>query len=284
MPWMPGCPPDPAIWRGPITPIAVVLHRTYGFWPGDYSVIKREGTAHWLIGQDDRQWVQFMDSGIITWHCNGANAKAVGIELTGTNEDTLTDWQVARLADILAWLVTVHGIERVYLDPYSAGFASVWVNGGSYRGAISHYNVMTDDGSYQHTDLVTLADWKRTSSGGWKEPGGDDMEYGTNPQARYEVWCSDGTFRRHVAPTEWAFKQSFLGAKAVAWDQEWFDALVDVASLGLWMQQQSALVISGVNAHVDQVLAGIGAGGGLSEQDMRAIVRSELDATKLAGS
>lgn len=282
---MPGCPPDPAVWRGPINPIAVVLHRTYGFWPGDYSVIRSQGTAHWLIGKDGGQWVQFMDSSVITWHCNGANRMAVGIELTGVNEDVLTDWQVDRTRDVLNWLTSVHGIMRVFLDPYSAPRASVWVNGGGYRGSIGHYNVATDDGSAQHTDLITIADWSRVAGGGTViTPPEDGMEYGTNPQNRNEVWCSDGTFRRHVGPGEWGFKQVFAGAKAVAWDQQWFDSLVDVNLLGLWMQQQAGNVVAAVNRHTDEAVAALPAPGGVagaSAAEIEQIVVDKLNATTL---
>lgn len=160
MPWMPGCPSDPATPKGSLTPIAIVLHRTYGQWAGDYSVGKNQGYFQFLIGQDDGQWVQFMDTNSVAWHANGANFKAFGIELTGTNEDTLTPWQLDRLGAVLHWASTTHGIPLTYTDPSVTQPASIHVNDGNFQGVISHASVQTDDGSAQHSDLITLSDYQ----------------------------------------------------------------------------------------------------------------------------
>lgn len=259
MPWQPGVPPDPAVWRGGIVPIAHVIHRTYGFWPGDYAVIKSAGTAHWLTGQEPGQEVQFMDSSIITYHCNGANQLATGDEYTGTNEQRFTQWQVDRLGARLDWLRETHGIQKVYLDPFSRPPASVWVNGGGYRGSLSHYSVQTDDGSSQHTDLILLEDWERAVTTGIPPvpPGkkGNTMEFGTSPYNRNEVWVSDGTFKRHVMPTEWAFRVYVGAPPLIAFDFTWFNDLITAKDLPGWMQQQSSVVMAHDDLNTGKVLA-----------------------------
>ncbi len=165
MSWIPYCPIDPATPMGALSPQAVVLHRTYGQWPGDYSVIKNNSLCQLLIGQAQGQWVQFMETTSVAYHCNGANFRAYGIELTGVNEDVLTDWQVTCLHAALGWLSSTHGIPLVYTDPAATPDASIWVNGGGFSGVISHVSVKTDDGSAQHTDMVTAADFNRALSG-----------------------------------------------------------------------------------------------------------------------
>lgn len=155
------CPQDYATPMGSLSPEAVTLHRTYGYWPGDYAVIRNNSLCQFLIGKDNGNWVQFMDSTAVAYHCNGANFRAVGIELEGTNDDPLTDWQAARLGDVLRFLSAEHGIPLDYLDPNSVPAASVSVNHSGFRGVISHVSVATDDGSSQHSDEVSVADFQR---------------------------------------------------------------------------------------------------------------------------
>lgn len=165
MPWFTGCPSDPVPPKGSLDPIAVTLHRTIGQWPGDYSVGKNEGLFQFLIGQDDGQWVQFMDTNSVAYHCNGSNFKSFGIELSGQNGEPLTAWQIARLGDILRWANTVHGIPLVYQDPAVTPAASIHVNDGNFRGVISHVSVQTDDGSSQHVDYVPLGEFQTAVAG-----------------------------------------------------------------------------------------------------------------------
>ncbi len=142
--------------HGALDPQAIVLHRTYGAWGGDYSV-GHQGIFHFLLGKDQGRWVQFAPTEIVQYHCNGANFRAVGIEIEGTNDDALTDWQSAKLGDVLHWLHAEHGIPLDYLDPNSVAPASVSVNHSNFRGVISHVSVATDDGSSQHTDEIPVA-------------------------------------------------------------------------------------------------------------------------------
>jgi hypothetical protein len=228
---MPGCPQDNATPMGALNPVAVVLHRTYGQWPGDYNVIKNNSLCHFLIGQQDGQWVQFVDTNAVTYHCNGANFRAVGIELTGTNDDPLTDWQVTKLGDVLRYLNSAHGIPLGYVDAAVTPPASIWVNSGGFSGIISHDSVQTDDGSAQHTDAVSLTDYQRAVATTVIPPSkkdDDPMLYVFNPHDQAEIWCFAGNLRRHVTPDEWAFC-TYVGTKAVKVSAAWFDSYPEAA-------------------------------------------------------
>lgn len=193
MGWIPGWPTDPVAPKGSLTPVAVTLHRTYGGWGGDYSVGKNQGLFQFLIGQDDGQYVQFMETTSVAYHCNGANFKSFGVELTGTNEDALTAWQVAKLGEVLRYASSEHGIPLVYQDPVSTPPASIHVNDGNFRGVISHVSVMTDDGSSQHTDLVTVADFNAAI----QQPGPTPTPTGDDDVTLYKITGSDGNYVLH---------------------------------------------------------------------------------------
>lgn len=160
MGWIPGWPTDPTDPKGSLNPAALTLHRTYGGWPGDYSVGK-QGIFQFLIGKEDGQYVQFMSTTSVAWHCNGSNFRSVGVELTGTNEDRLTDWQVTKLGELLRYMHAEHGIPLSYQDPITTPPASISVNHSNFTGVIAHVSVATDDGSTQHGDYVTVPDYLR---------------------------------------------------------------------------------------------------------------------------
>lgn len=140
---------------GPLNPTACVLHRTFGAWKGDYQVGKRGRVDspgigfHFLVGRDEGQWCQFYDTQVKTGHAKGANSWSFGIELTGTNADPLTDWQVRALAHILGEALAAHRIPATYVDG-AAGRARV-------NGCLAHRAVPGSD----HTDFITVADWGR---------------------------------------------------------------------------------------------------------------------------
>ena len=137
-----------------LDPVAVVLHRTYGFWIGDMlTLLKgRVPSVHFLIGKTEGQWCQMVPVNVVANHAARANGWAVGIELTGRNEEPLTDWQVARVAEIAEWLHEKHGIPLAFY--YEGGRVS------EFAGWLSHANVHTAP-KYRHSDMVTLSDWNR---------------------------------------------------------------------------------------------------------------------------
>lgn len=168
-----GVPFDPGDHpRGPFTPTAIVLHRTYGRWTGDYAVGKhgRDGEPigfHFLVGKEKGQWVQFHDSATKCSHAKGANRWAIGIELEGTNEDPLTDWQVRALAWIVAAVCDAHGIPRTYAF------------GGKRRevkGLLPHALVPGSN----HTDYVTPGDWQRVRVHLWATPAPQPVQPAVN--------------------------------------------------------------------------------------------------------
>lgn len=152
---VPGIPFDQCNYRGRrISPIGGVLHRTYGRWPGDYSVGKNNPNLtgfHFLIGKDEGQWVQFNDT---SQHCNhapGANSSCVGIEFTGKNEQPLTDWQVKAGAFVIATVSNAHGIPLNYYDGGRRTPTPGWTN---------HASVLGSD----HSDRITTDDWNRMAA------------------------------------------------------------------------------------------------------------------------
>ncbi|NBW13042.1 MAG: N-acetylmuramoyl-L-alanine amidase [Caulobacteraceae bacterium] len=159
-----GIPYDQGVWdRGPINPHAIVLHRTYGAWAGDYSVGKfgrgpndpDKSGFHFLIGKEPGQVVQFYDTGSRANHCAGANFWAIGIEFTGTNDEPLTDWQVQQGDLIVHAINRVHGIPLDFYD--GPDRVSDW------HGVLSHRWVATEP-QYQHHDLVTRSDYERMTA------------------------------------------------------------------------------------------------------------------------
>ena len=152
--YLPGIPIADANIHGyrPCRP-CVICHRTYGGWGGDYAVIQSEGLAHLLIGKDEGQWVQFGPPNALFYHCNGAN-DGYGIEVTGTNEDDFTDWQIRCLRYVVPLLSSVIGVPQTYDD-------NAWVNGHTYVGFHSHNGVSTDDGTSQHTNIWKRSDWDK---------------------------------------------------------------------------------------------------------------------------
>lgn len=160
----PGVPFDPGPSHGGQAPSEVICHRTYGSWNGDYAVGKgARGSIsfHFLVGQDEGQWVQFVDTEQIAYHAKGDNTGTIGIEVTGTDGDVMTDWQVSALGHICRWISAAHGIPLVH---YQGGRTS------TFNGWRDHNQVAGSD----HTDYWSESDWARivAAAGGQED---DDM-------------------------------------------------------------------------------------------------------------
>ena len=160
MPRMPGIPYDQGTEpQGHLTPLGVVAHRTYGSWNGDYGVglgNKPPVGFHFLVGKADGNWVQFYDT---TTRCAHAGTNANGndislaIEVEGTNDQPMTQWQVDRCADILRWISDVHGIDVTYRFSTAHDLRAD-------SGVIPHSAVKGSD----HSDYWTVDDWDRISA------------------------------------------------------------------------------------------------------------------------
>jgi hypothetical protein len=146
---------------GPIQPTAVVLHRTIGHWPGDLSVGTHGGqpgyvSFHFLVGQDEGQWTQFVGpngegAGHLMNHAAGANDWAFGIEISGMQDDALTPWQVDRVAAILRWADSEWGIAPRKYDGSRGRITH-------HEGVIDHRHVAAPKGM-AHADGVDDGDW-----------------------------------------------------------------------------------------------------------------------------
>lgn len=165
---VPGVPYDQGSTHGPLNPIAICLHRTYGGWVGSYGVPKGSTGIgfHFLVGRDVGQWVQFADTSQKCWHAAGGNSWSVGVEFVGVNEDRLTDWQVTAGAQVIDAVCRHHHIPLVCMNP-GAGRPP------PSAGVRHHANVPGSN----HTDFVQMADWQRlvAAMGGRPEDEGDDM-------------------------------------------------------------------------------------------------------------
>ena len=153
---VPGVPWDPArTTHGGQNVVGGVVHRTYGRWPGDFSVGKRNPGGigfHFLIGKDEGRWVQFADTTRKCWHAAGGNTGTVGIEFEGRNEEPLTNWQIRAGAWIIAAVSREHDIEKVL---HNEGRRNVRGGGWTAHGSVSGSN---------HTDTITDADWGRMAA------------------------------------------------------------------------------------------------------------------------
>ncbi|MBX7159346.1 MAG: N-acetylmuramoyl-L-alanine amidase [Acidimicrobiia bacterium] len=152
MAWCPLLPNDPGPYpQGRQDPSQVICHRTYGSWAGDYGVGKgsRRGIGfHFLIGKQPGQWVQFYDTAQRCNHAAGGNRDSIGIEVTGTDADVMTDWQVTALGQIVQWLADTHDIPA---SKYHGGRTGYW------HGYRDHADVAGSN----HTDGWTDSDWAR---------------------------------------------------------------------------------------------------------------------------
>lgn len=155
----PGVPFDPGMWpQGGLSASAVILHRTYGSWGGDYSVGKgtgREGIGfHFLVGRDDGNVMQFYDTATKCSHASGANSWSVGIEFEGTNDEPLTENQLYWGGEIIRWLTGDVGLSlAAYYDGPRKGESE------EYRG---HRTVEGSD----HGDYITRSDYDKMIAGG----------------------------------------------------------------------------------------------------------------------
>lgn len=147
----PDVPYDPGPSHGGQTPSEVICHRTYGRWGGDYNVgqgSRGSISFHFLVGPDEGQWVQFVDTDRVAYHAKGDNTGTIGIEVSGTDADRMTDWQVRALAHICRWISDTHGIPLVkYRGPRTSTFHG-WRDHGDVAGS-------------DHTDGWTDEDWQR---------------------------------------------------------------------------------------------------------------------------
>ena len=159
----PDVPFDPGPSHGGQIPTEVICHRTYGRWGGDYNVGKGSRGSisfHFLVGPDEGQWVQFVDTDRVAYHARGDNVGTIGIEVTGTDDDRMTDWQVRALGHICRWISDTHGIPLV---KYHGGRTS------TFHGWRDHADVAGSD----HTDYWSDEDWDRiVAAAGGQE---DDM-------------------------------------------------------------------------------------------------------------
>jgi N-acetylmuramoyl-L-alanine amidase len=161
VPYDPGAEPV----NDPIDVRTVVLHRTIGFWPGDYSVGKNrtheQGTFQFLIGQAPGEWVQFYPVDNYCSHGYGANNAGPGIEISGRDGEALTDWQIDALGQIMRWLRDTWGIAPTFTD----GDPRVAYDHAGPSGFVTHRNIYSDIPKFTHYDYITGDEFARAMGG-----------------------------------------------------------------------------------------------------------------------
>lgn len=98
--------------NGGITPRLVVVHIMQGTLAGSDNWFRNpaaQASAHFGTGKGGALY-QWVDTADMAWHCANGNSVAIGIENEGNSGDSLTDAQLLRNAQVLAWTHKVHGI------------------------------------------------------------------------------------------------------------------------------------------------------------------------------
>lgn len=95
-----------------IAPRLIVVHIMQGTLAGTDSWFRNpaaEVSAHFGTGQHGALY-QWVDTANKAWHCDNGNGVAIGVENEGHSGDRLTDAQLQRNAQVLAWAHSTHGI------------------------------------------------------------------------------------------------------------------------------------------------------------------------------
>ncbi|MFB8763851.1 N-acetylmuramoyl-L-alanine amidase [Nocardiopsis alba] len=125
--------------QGGCSPRLVILHIIVGTLSGADSWFRNRASrvsAHFGTSRAGalRQWV---DSGSRAWANAGANGYAISVENEGNVGDSLTDAQLDRCAEVLAWAHREHGVALAVTDnPDGSGLAyhnlsPAWSLGGT---------------------------------------------------------------------------------------------------------------------------------------------------------
>jgi len=165
MGWCPDVPRRNGPHQGAQQVNGVICHRTYGAWAGDLAVgdgARAPVGFHFLVGRQEGQWAQFCESQMHCNHAAGGNSGTIGIEVTGTNDDPMTDWQIRALSHICQWICAEHDIPLVH----AAGGRQ-----GPFHGFKDHAQVAGST----HDDLWTSEDWKRIVAVAEADTSEDDM-------------------------------------------------------------------------------------------------------------
>lgn len=179
--------------RGPFTrgnPIGLVLHRTEEKWADTLRDFQAGPvTSHFLIGKQEGQIVQLVDTSQSAMHVGSASSLYLGIEfesITGRKHvrggqdprvilDDLTPFQASIGCDVVDWICRNHAIPKV--GPPSP---AEWRNClGHWHGVLGHDNLWQRGFFYaikrgrrvseDHGDTLQFLDF--ISLGVWPSPG-----------------------------------------------------------------------------------------------------------------
>ncbi|MFJ2783676.1 MULTISPECIES: peptidoglycan-binding protein [unclassified Streptomyces] len=122
---------------GQATVRGVVIHIMAGTLSGTDSWFRNpaaKASSHFGTGKDGRLW-QWVDTADRAWAQGAGNSLWLSIENEGKGGDVLTDAQLTRCAQILAWAHKVYGVPlAVTSDPNGRGLGWHGMGGKSWGG------------------------------------------------------------------------------------------------------------------------------------------------------
>jgi len=82
-------------------------------------------SAHYILGRDGKVF-QLVDEAKQAWHCRGANGHTIGIEITSTRFQGISDAQTAILIELLVDIIKRHRVRRegIYGHDFTPGYSS----------------------------------------------------------------------------------------------------------------------------------------------------------------
>jgi N-acetylmuramoyl-L-alanine amidase len=227
----------------------IKLHYTVGV---DSTGIGIDGYFQFLIDKDGTV-KQFAELNALCWDSGEWNPTGPGIEIERLGDwEPLTPQQVASCGALVKWIAAEWGIWLAFYDTWGDNGARVPV-GGSPTPYLTHRSLIQ---SSQHVDYVTYDDWaamlaEPDTNGGFLLALSDEQQW----------------FIYNVLHSVWA------GTNPQAPDAG-KPGGPPLIPPGPWADDWEA---------AKKVLAGTGTLEGLSESDVRRIIREELDRTGLTG-
>jgi len=136
---------------------SVVLHVMEGILDGTDSWFRNpqaQASAHFGVGKDGRVY-QWVDTANKAWAQAEGNPRNISIECEGNAGDSLTPAQCERVAEILAWAHTTHGVP-LRINDFPAGQGLGWhgMGGAAWGG---HTGCPGDPIKAQRAGIITRA-------------------------------------------------------------------------------------------------------------------------------
>lgn len=272
---MPGVPyvgPPSDNWGGKVIrpPMGLVVHIAEGSFDGTIAWQRNPASnvsSHFIAGRDGRL-VQMLDADVAAWTQAAGNPTWISVENEGFNTQPFTDAQIDANARIFAWIREVWPS----IPPVVTNSPSVPGLGWHGMGGVAWGNHPNCPGAVNVALLPTIL--ARATGQTTGDPDMLLIQTSGSP----DIFVFDGTFRTRIeSPTQSAEMQA-AGVK-----------LIQVADLGQYGVEFSKTeffemkdLIFGLPDLITSTCTGSGGGGGGASPDqVRDIVRDELDQTHI---